>query len=551
MLTTPAGAVQCTANNTCDTFATSNPTDESENRAHQQGTLSFSVSGSDYTEDLDYDRFADGMIEPDSELGWKDDIGKLDPISGVEDWAITVIGSRPKDYAARDLLLGSLFRDPRPRGFHRLCLKPKRWMGTMVKGLETAQQEQGLQFVALHYLHRLKLLDMLPEARTQAEAGHPEEYNMLRRLWRCWPYGAGVEWRGEGDRTERDVCRLAWLCPWCFARNITRLNEELYEALPAPGPRKYLVLTKSQILSPAFDPGLLEYYGDIDHVPAEMLTIERNDYRSLSMGEVTMGTHRRMDLEEWAMRQGITGGVSTHQIGPALRSTWYHELPCFRQCISLLGEVEVGADEFVEDVQDRLLRVSEEIPDTYTALLPADHPSALRMMLMGSSFQYPSERLDLTLTDDNDWKARFIRGVSGALALQPHFMFDDVQWDSYASMTKNKRLYKVFGSWKAALSKKRTRKKHDALPVDDDPLPSEQALLDANRERHEAAEKRRKALVERLRPYLHELIAGAHVHKRGRPSLRAGVQQLLDQWGMPATDRDLRCVLKALADRRE
>jgi hypothetical protein len=35
-------------------------------------------------------------------------------------WAVRAGGRRPEDFRARDLLFGSLFRDPRPARFNRL-----------------------------------------------------------------------------------------------------------------------------------------------------------------------------------------------------------------------------------------------------------------------------------------------------------------------------------------------------------------------------------------------------------------------------------------------
>src|SRR5262249_37295338 len=55
---------------------------------------------------------------------------------------------------------------------------------------------------------------------------------VLRRLWRCTPYGATVTLRGDEGRPPPG-CGLPRLCPWCHARKVARLHHCL-----ANGPLK-------------------------------------------------------------------------------------------------------------------------------------------------------------------------------------------------------------------------------------------------------------------------------------------------------------------------
>src|SRR5262249_42542877 len=68
------------------------------------------------------------------------------------------------------------------------------------------------------------------------------------------------------------------------------------------------------------------------------------------------------------------------------------------------------------------------------AALPLSCPHALRFFLLGSSVGYPLEKLPLVVDEHTRKLMRF--GVRGVFRLQPLFMFDPVQWFSYAGATR-------------------------------------------------------------------------------------------------------------------
>jgi hypothetical protein len=495
-------------------------------------------------------------------LSWEDDIGEPNPIAGTQEWAITAIGQRPIDHAGRDLLFGSLFRDPRPKGFHWYVRKPKGWMSDLVNHFPSLQDQQhALQMVVLQFLHRRKLCDLLPEARLSAESGSLDEYNLLRRLWRCWPFGAQVEWQERGDRSERDVCGLAWLCPWCFARKVTALYELLGQCVkPARTTMRYLLLAKTQMFSPPPDPSwvrsLVQHHGvrSSGSWPWWMVDLGNHSHtnfrRQLRQAEVKMSCDRREELRQWAKDQGVDGGLVTYQVGPDLYSDNNHDYSCFRQESALLGEVAPAKGETEDEFEARLLEPSRHgtIMDVQTALLPMNAPSALRCFLLGSSLSYPTDGLDLKLTDNRAWKSKFVRGIPGAFALQPHFMFDDVQWWSHAHTTKNMRLYQPFGTWVNALSKAR---QHRVVQFSEDCSPAAQALHDANDKRRSISQRRRQELVEVIRPHWKLVRQNAEHPRDGRPSLRGPVRELLHTMGEQPSDRDLRFIVKELSSQSE
>jgi hypothetical protein len=163
-----------------------------------------------------------------------------DARQAVEQWRIAALGRRPEDFMARDLLLHSLWRDERPRVFHSLAKKPPAWVRDHVRYLPGTEQAPAAQLTALHYLHRRQLARL---RAGEVAGGVTEGRQLLARLWGCWPYGARVAPPAGARAAPRACwCRLAWLCPWCYARRAVALERRLREG-PLRRPQgKHLVL---------------------------------------------------------------------------------------------------------------------------------------------------------------------------------------------------------------------------------------------------------------------------------------------------------------------
>lgn len=229
----------------------------------------------------------------------------------VQNWRIVAVGHRPEDYMGRDLLLGSLMRDERPRAFQWMSKKPLAWMNEMVTHLPVRDQKQALQFLCLHLLHRENLARLLDRFRFSAQ--------WLRRLWRCRPCGVLTEWVGRADwRTERDICGLHWLCPWCFCRRATKLYERLNQGPLRNSEGRYLVRAKASVTALEIKRGdaikrWVEQHG-IDHemgLPWDMrATIVQRDQFAFVRGD--LGAMFRCE----AAKLGVTDGLLFHQVGP-------------------------------------------------------------------------------------------------------------------------------------------------------------------------------------------------------------------------------------------
>src|ERR1700685_1006392 len=123
--------------------------------------------GGDY-DDRDRPRY------PAEEMGF-------DPKESVTDWDIQAVGRRPRDFLARDCLFGSLFRDHRVPWFHRYMRRPKPWMENLVNHLPANSRRQALQYVVLHYLHKLHLTRLM-EAADKEFGADSDEMKKLSRL---------------------------------------------------------------------------------------------------------------------------------------------------------------------------------------------------------------------------------------------------------------------------------------------------------------------------------------------------------------------------------
>src|SRR5262249_54097375 len=369
-------------------------------------------------------------------------------------WRIVAIGHRPKDFLGRDCLYGSLWRDHRVPWFRRYLKKPAPWMEALVDHLgDKSDRRQALQCVVLDYLHKLHLARLYPIL--QYQYGEGCEHNLFRRLWRCTPYTVQVERRNGGKKNIRG-CGYARLCPWCHARKVVQLYEVIRQGPLKQTGGKYLLLGKPKPFA--------EPFCGIDG------SWEQADWLSYTQGETVRGHYSRYfgcvpgraaetrkvlakALLDAATDLGAENGLLTHQLGSAqLKSgqrTFLHDL-------GLIAELN---EEKAQDLQsmageDPLWKGIAPLESLKALelrirwlLLPADHSSALRVALAGSSSKFLRKRLGLL---END--AAYSAGIEGALSWQPTFLFDDEMWFPYLQEIQNRRLHRPFGSWRGSMT---------------------------------------------------------------------------------------------------
>jgi hypothetical protein len=536
----------------------------------QQSSSSFELDvpwdgGDDYLPEEDIPAACsdlDGDVPP---LSADEGVPDLDPRGAVEAWRIAALGRRPRDYLTRDLLLNSLWRDERPRVFHELAKKPPVWVEDHVRHLPGTQQKQAVQLTALHYLHRQQLATLWAGDVAGEFIGAASK-NLLTRLWDCWPYGAKFMPPVRAETAPHGCwCRLAWLCPWCYARRAVGLERLLREGSLRKPHGKHLVLARLATFGEQASP---------DVVWRERWCGRYDAYYLQSPKKVrAMRAAIAVKLRRFAHELGITGGILTHQISP-WRTKDYRRgvepgLASFRHDYALLGEVTFADEDHAERFRDQTgyrtqpfgaLKIRHpdladcyQSPGVFWSFHPADDPQvdALRLFLAGSSANYPVGNLE--------WHAGGLtarplarNGVHGALAVPPHFMMAEIQWWSYAEATHGLPLYVPFGTWRTAIGKaKRERADHrhaaGLLPLPERTLANRrrQALQNANAQRNHQASEDLGSLLEVARHLFKQAVA-EQSGRRGRPAHRARLKTLLEEQGHAVPERRLKQLMREL-----
>lgn len=485
-------------------------------------------------------------------------------IEAVLQWRVTAVGNRPQDHLARDLLHGSLLRDRRPRLYHGNVRQPPGWVLGAVEHLPPEVQKQAVEHVALHFLHRWHLARVCPRLLGPGGASEGMEAD---RVWRCWPYGVEVRWDGPGRRTPKDVCGLARLCPWCHGRKALALHRRIEQGPLAGVTGGHLVLARATIWSESMGdrigsgrfwqnpggPGPHWYLQENVLLPPNFNRVLFPEYVRYVREEVAG------DLVRQATGFGVRGGLVAYQVGPHLTDEGLRQ---FRHELALLGELPAdggGGTRCLETELGqrcgpqgslRLVTFEDGREKCLTRfrwyMLPAGVNGALRFLLAGTSLNYPLHELGLVACQE-DWEVELRYGIDGALALQPAFMFDPIQWWSYEGQTRGMQLYSPFGTWRCALGGQERKgpgpTEHLGL-ARRARLKGRRALRQANAGRKHEAEQRRAGLLARARPLWGQL--RSQPKSAGRPALRGPLRELLLAEGVEASARDLRWLVQKL-----
>ena len=370
--------------------------------------------------------------------------------------SMRTMGNRPQDHRDRDLLLGSLLRDDRVRKFRDYAAQLPAWAPSLPNGWAKEFIQQGQQLIMLgvsqqQFLSRLRQSVELVDDRDQAE-------NMLGAMEDCMPRGALFDRRDQKDCGR--PCGYSKLCPWCHARNVERIYGRLV-AGPCSAARlegKSLVLVRMSNYAPTCG--------------GESL-LPRTEVQSIRECWGQSAKSVADDLE-------IEGGIIFYQFGPKRvygpRATIVDEVFCHE--ITMIGESKSITPDRVRDYDDS---------GSDVLCVPAETPHTLRYFLFGTSHKFPVERIEGLVATSNRFTER---GIQGAAALQPWFLFNETQAWSYLDATAGTRLCDTFGTWRKngrTAAKTETEKGKRVSP--------EQALHHANKDRKNEAETRRAGLM--------------------------------------------------------
>lgn len=410
-----------------------------------------------------------------------------------ESWPIKYIPKRHIDYAVRDFLFASLFRDERARKFNKQCKNPPDYILDLVNGVDQRDQQTAIRFRILQQLH-FKWLDRLHNDPTLSLGGVPNAESFIGKLWYCRPCGVMAK---RTDQTFHTTCRQINFCPWCQARAAVRaFNKVAYGLLSDPA-NKYIVLGTDSFL---FDPAA----GNHDYMAGVNSLNRKLQYHAESVLKAR-------------------GGLLVHQMSPrrspnAIGSGYYESTQTVQHRCSVLGVVYIN-DLFSKE--DLVERIRTDCSTSSWIAGPADNINTLRYLVFGSRWNPHTTSTD-TFTASTNYS--LVNGISGAFRLTPTFLWND-GWTSRLYGTSSKR--KLVSPWG-------TLRKHKVK------LGTKRRLCDI---RKETALVRRMEMVPKVKPIWRAvqresgslLIGGS-----GRPAIRIEfTNRLKDKLGRAVSTRDI------------
>ncbi|MHB1035006.1 MAG: hypothetical protein ACYC35_15270 [Pirellulales bacterium] len=468
----------------------------------------------------------------------------LDPMDAAMSWTITAIGKRPVDHMVRDLLFGSLIRDPRGFMFRQRSLKPDSWITTALEESLGHLDPAGIQLISLASLH----YEHLANARTSDEPFSPKLIEVLRRARRCWPMGAQVEPPPNSEHTPRDVCQNAHVCPWCHARTLVAIHKALTNGpLRTLDDRKLLVGARYTVPGSRLDELKLSAW--LGYAPvAKKMNCGSEPAIPLTLAVRYANLEIKAQLRRQAEHAGIHNGLVTHQLGPHLDAD---KSPGFRHQIGFLGEVNFKTPEALEayaaDIDRSILKplrihvMGEPVFGQWLAI-PADTQQALRLLLFGSSNTYSAKAATSVYGAAFD---SLRDGIPGALSLEPTYLYTPAQLHAHLLATQGVHLYTPFGTWREAIGDRRRQPAcrpefRGGRPAPQPPLPA--VAAGSRRTNGEAAFALLLQTARPLWPTVVQRVAG----KPGRPAYRHELTTAMRDAGHVLSKRKAESLLKKL-----
>jgi hypothetical protein len=422
---------------------------------------------------------------------------------------ISAMGNRPQDHRDRDLLLASLLRDKRLPMFREQCFNLPAWAPAVPECIPATFQHQAQQLTVLGSTHQHFIERMRASIHLAADPGKAEQ--MLKAMEACPPRGALFA------RTPLDTahpCGHARLCPWCHARSVQRL----YDQLQAGSCTAERLAGKHLIL----------------------LRIRVEAGRELQASEVREAAKvYRYQLRRLANRIGIEGGAIIHQVTPWMP---HYDRPSekrkiFAHVFAMVGVVGRSDIDSVDRATSTFCDDQMLGGDYELMMLSATNPQALRFLLHGTSHKFDLSELGLLVKNPKT----VLFGVQGAAALQPWFMFSEQQAWCYESAMQGTRLFDTFGSWRVAKAEQKSCPKQPLTKSEDLNELRQGACEGDNFHKQCVAKERRRELAVIALP-LFQKFKDAGGKQLGSPALR----KMLNEAGHNISDRDARWLAKNL-----
>lgn len=381
-------------------------------------------------------------------IAQEDDLGDCNgkiylPFAGesrcnVLHWRPLSVGTRPIDYVQRDSTRWAFFKHPRSVR-PRLCVKHRPiWMLDGISGLTDRQINALVQYRTVHYYYGSRLLDLWNHSSI---ADRP----LLAKIFACWPSGIEAQWQGLVRKTPRDYCSRPRFCPFCFAREASRIWSAL---------REY----RRRINTDRF---LLYFSASVD------LTKLTANLRQGNLREVA-GLIRRELFAAWRERQSPfrpSGGLTSSQFGPSPSdvSIWQDgELTVSRFAGLILTVSSISELSSIAGIHN-----FDSIKSTLSSRINLERLGLhVEPFVRFAKWYHPDGPRDVMRRfliapndDENAGRPEEFQGAA-ALSWEPWHLATAAQWALHCQVSKGKQLYSPWGTWKDQLEKSRPGHEH-------------------------------------------------------------------------------------------
>ena len=403
----------------------------------------------------------------------------------------------------RDLLFGSLFRDPRGHQFQRMVREPPDWLLQAARALTREARDVAMRVWSLAYLSYDSYAQVLTDSDDESLK------RTVHRAIDCPPMGMMVRTDGETDLRE---CRWRF-CPWCHARRTLGLYHGLQSSTPDDGDS---LLIRGRIIVPStrLNPSVIARHVDCEEFP------ERAEVKFVK-------SELMPQLQGYAESRGSVSGLSTYQLGPHRtrdgETLFSHEL-------GYLGLVP-QCDDFLRRFPSRSSRGGDWLylggDESLVTWLAMPQPDLhLRTMLAGSASKIPDTWVVYGNTHDTA-ERRLPDGIAGALSWAPTYLWTPEQFSAASIAVHGVKSTQRHGGWNE--------------PASQSPSP----LAPANQQRNQNAQDRREQLLMVAREVWEDVLR-AIVGQPGRPAYRKLLAEHLRRHGTCVSDRDVAWLVKQL-----
>ena len=348
-------------------------------------------------------------------------VGALRARHALASQTCAAFGKRPRDWIRRDLLLKGAAQDPRNWLIRNVLHSRADFLSSSDVEVPCDYEESYRLARAFDYSHRMQLAKFIPEfgpPHSHAISAAIAAFECPTALYMIKKAKAKV----SSLRRRGGVCKLAWICPHCYARRCSAAVKLALTSAIKSNTRFMLLLVDSV------------------RIPNEGVRLSQPK----SVGLVGLAVRER--LQDLAQQFGGTGGMWTQQVCPI--TTWNSGSGDNFQTgydyglelrIGLMASIPATIDS-MKKLQQNSSRLEHGGPTFDSFLTPFDPSDStkqraqLRRIMIGRSKKCPV----------NNYRTPFIAGL---FYWPPISLLDRETWLDRHRLTANQVMYRRWGDW--------------------------------------------------------------------------------------------------------